>query len=196
MRACDVAADGSETSSVTASVEGRYASALYDLATEQGQVAEVEGHLTAFQNLLSGSNDLQRMIKSPVFSAEEQAGAMSAILEKVGISGVTANFFALVAKNRRLFAIPGIIKAFKQLAASGRGEVTAQVTSAAPLTDEQVAALRTSLRAKVGKDVVLDQAVDPEILGGLIVKVGSRMVDNSLRTKLNAMKVGLKKSAA
>lgn len=192
MRACDVASDGSST----ASVPGRYASAIYDLARDSSQVAEVEAQLTAFQSLLDESEDLRRMIKSPVYAADEQARAIGALLEKAGIGGTTANFLGLVAKNRRLFAVPEMIKGFKALAAQGRGEVTATVTAAQALTDEQIEELKSTLRQSIGKDVTLDIWIDPEILGGLIVKVGSRMVDSSLRTKLNNMRVGLKRAAA
>lgn len=187
-----MAADGS----TTASVHGRYASALYDLANEQGQVAEIENQLTAFEGLLNESKDLTRMIKSPVFAADDQARALKAVLDKAGITGTTANFLGLLAGNRRLFALPEMIKSFRALAADGRGEVTAEVTSAVALTEEQTTALAETLRKSVGKSVVLDTKVDPDILGGLIVKLGSRMVDSSLRTKLNNMKVGLKRAAA
>ncbi|MEO1205125.1 MAG: F0F1 ATP synthase subunit delta [Pseudomonadota bacterium] len=192
MRACDVAADGS----VTASVYGRYASALFDLATEQNELATVEQQLIDFQGLLDESPDLQRMINSPVFSSEEQAQALQAILAKAGTSGTTANFFNLLAQNRRLFVIPDIIKTFRMISAESRDEVSAEVTSAVALTDEQTQALTETLTKTVGKDVILDLKVDPDILGGLIVKLGSRMVDSSLRTKLTSMQVGLTKSAA
>ncbi|MEL7048303.1 MAG: F0F1 ATP synthase subunit delta [Pseudomonadota bacterium] len=192
MRACDVAADGS----ATASVQGRYASALYELASEQNELETIEQQLTAFQALIDESDDLRRMIKSPVFSGEDQMKALQAILSKAGITGTTASFFGLIAQNRRLFALPDIIKAFRALAADGRDEITAEVTSAVALTPEQTQTLTETLKASVGKDVILDLKVDPEILGGLIVKLGSRMVDSSLRTKLTNMKVGLTKSAA
>jgi F-type H+-transporting ATPase subunit delta len=175
---------------------GRYASALFDLANEDGKVAEVEADLTNFSKLLDMSPDLRRMVASPVFSAEDQQRAVSAILEKAGISGLTANFFNLIARNRRLFAAPAMITAYKALAARHRGEVTAEVTSAVALNDEQISELKSTLKSTVGKDVQLDMRVDPAILGGLIVKVGSRMVDSSLRTKLNGLRIGLKGNAA
>lgn len=175
---------------------GRYASALFDLANEDGKLAEVEADLTNFSKLLDMSPDLRRMVASPVFSAEDQQRAVSAILAKAGISGLTANFFSLIARNRRLFAAPAMITAYKALAARHRGEVTAEVTSAVALNEEQIAELKSTLKATVGKDVQLDMRVDPAILGGLIVKVGSRMVDSSLRTKLNGLRIGLKGNAA
>lgn len=175
---------------------GRYAAALYELASDQGQVDQVETDLKNFQSMLDMSEDLRRMVSSPVISQDEQASAIAAVLEKAGISGLTSNFVKLVAKNRRLFAVPDMVSAFQAIAASARGEVTAEVTSATALSDEQVAALKATLKETVGKDVTLDTSVDPSLLGGLIVKVGSRMVDSSLRSKLSAMKVGLKSARA
>ncbi|MDX2258627.1 MAG: F0F1 ATP synthase subunit delta [Hyphomicrobiaceae bacterium] len=178
-----------------ASMPGRYASALFDLATETGSVAAVEGDLKAFQSMLDMSADLRRMIRSPVFSADDQARALTAVLEKAGVGGLTGNFLKVVARNRRLFAVPEMIAAFKAIAAAARGEVSAEVTSAQPLADAQVAQIRAELARALGKEVDLAQKVEPEILGGLIVKVGSRMVDNSLRTKLGALRSRLKASA-
>ncbi|MDX2289966.1 MAG: F0F1 ATP synthase subunit delta [Hyphomicrobiaceae bacterium] len=178
-----------------ASMPGRYASALFDLATEQGQVAAVESDLARFQSLLDMSEDLRRLVKSPVFSAEDQTRALAAVLQASGVGGMTANFLQVVSRNRRLFAAPEMIRAFAALAAAARGEVTAEVTSAEPLSDAQVMAIRSELKAAVGKDVTLDQRVDPSLLGGLIVKVGSRMIDNSLRTKLASLRARLKATA-
>jgi len=175
---------------------GRYASALFELAKESGTLSQVEADLGKFQTLLDMSPDLCRLVASPVFSAEDQERAVAAVLSKAEISGLTANFFKLIAKNRRLFAAPDMIRVFKAFAAQERGEITAEVTSAVALTEEQVAALKDTLKASVGKDVQLDMHVDPDILGGLIVKIGSRMVDSSLRTKLASMRIGLKGKAA
>ena len=171
---------------------GRYASALFELAKEQGSVEQIETDLKGLESLLNESEDLRRLVASPVFAAEDQGRALSALLEKVGISGLTANFLQVITRNRRLFAVPQMIKIFVELAAESRGEVTAEVTTAQQLTDELAAELKQTLKNAVGKDVKLDARVDPAILGGLIVKVGSRMIDSSLRTKLTAMKVGLK----
>lgn len=173
-------------------VASRYASALLDLAEEQGATAEVERGLDQFETLLNESADLDRLIKSPVFSADAQTKAISAILEKAGISGLTANFVKLVASNRRLFAVPGMIKAFRSQLAAKRGEVTAEVTSATELSSEHVAALQEALDASTGKNVKIVVKVDTSILGGLIVKIGSRMIDTSLRTKLNSLKFAMK----
>ena len=170
---------------------GRYAGALFDLAKDAKQVPDVEAGLSKFQSLLNESEDLRRLVRSPVISSEDQARALGVILEKVGIGGLAANFFKLIAGNRRLFAAADMIKGFKALAARNRGEVTAEVTSASELTASQVAELKKTLKDSVGKDVTLNTRVDAALLGGLVVKVGSRMIDSSLKTKLQNLKVVL-----
>lgn len=170
---------------------GRYAAALFDLAKDAKQVPEVEAGLTKFQSMLDDSEDMRRMVRSPVISTEDQSKALGVIMEKAGISGLAANFFKLIASNRRLFAAADMIKGFKALAAQTRGEVTAEVTSAAKLSDAQVTELKKTLKDSVGKDVTLNTRVDPTLLGGLVVKVGSRMIDSSLKTKLQNLKVVL-----
>lgn len=178
---------------IMSSVAGRYASALYELAAEHKQVADVEAALKKFQALVDGSSDLQRLVASPVFSADEQLKAVTAILAKAGIGGLAGNFLQLIARNRRLFAVGDMIKSFHALAAKGRGEVQAEVTSAVALTPQQLQALTDTLRASVaGKPVTVQTRVDPSLLGGLVVKMGSRMVDSSLRTKLATLKTRLK----
>ncbi len=171
---------------------GRYATALFELASEARSVDAVAGHLDRFQALLDGSDDLRRLVRSPVFGAEEQLSAIDAILAKARISGLAANFIRLAASNRRLFAVSDMISAYRALVADARGEVTAEVTSAEKLTAAQMTKLKNALKASVGRDVQLATKIDPSILGGLIVKVGSRMVDNSLRTKLQNLKVSMK----
>lgn len=175
-----------------ASVAGRYAAALFDLASESGQQAAVEADLIKFKGLLDQSEDLTRLVRSPVFGSEDQARALGAVLAKAGIGGLTANFFGLIARNRRLFAAPEMITAYRALAAKARGEVEAEVISATPLNDAQVALLKETLKASVGKDLQLNSRVDPSILGGLVVKIGSRMVDSSIRSKLNTLKTRMK----
>jgi F-type H+-transporting ATPase subunit delta len=165
---------------------------MFELALEAKALPAVEADLDRFTALAAESADLTRLIRSPVFSADEQARAVSAVLERAGIGGLVANLIKVTAQNRRLFAVPGIIKAFKQFAAKERGEVAAEVTSAEPLSSTHVAALKEALKASLGKDVALDARVDPALIGGLIVKVGSRMIDGSLRTKLNALKLAMK----
>lgn len=177
---------------IMASVAGRYASALFELAEEQQQLAQVEQDLVAFQQLLDDSEDLRRLVRSPVFSSDEQLAAISAVLDRVGISGLAGNFLKLVARNRRLFAVPDMIRAFRSMCARARGEVEADVASAFPLKDDQMKALKDALKASVGKDVQVNLKVDPELLGGLVIKIGSRMIDSSLRTKLNSLKIRMK----
>ena len=176
-----------------ASVAGRYASALFELATEQGKVAEVEDNLVKFQAGLDGSRELQRLVRSPVFSANEQSKAMKAILSRGGVGGLAGNFLQLIARNRRLFAVSDMIKSYRMLAAKARGEVSAEVVSAFPLDAAQLAALNDTLRASVGgRQVTVQTRVDPSLLGGLVVKMGHRMVDSSLRTRLAMLKIRLK----
>jgi F-type H+-transporting ATPase subunit delta len=170
---------------------GRYASALFDLAKEASQVKEVEAELTKFQGLLHESEDLRSMVRSPVLSSDEQARAMNAIMTKAEIGGLAANFLKLLTSNRRLFAVADMIKGFRSLAAKDRGEATAEVASAVALTDAQVEALKATLKASIGKDVTLATRVDPSLLGGLVVKVGSKMIDSSLKTKLQNLKVSM-----
>lgn len=178
-------------SSISAVAE-RYAGSLYELAAEAGAVAAVERDLNSFGRLLDESADLGRLIRSPVFSAEEQSKAIAAVLDKAGISGLTANFLRVVAKNRRLFAIPAIIVAFRRIAADARGEAAADVTSAHALTAAQENELKATLKGVAGKDVAIAVKVDPSLLGGLIVKMGSRQIDTSLKTKLASLKLALK----
>jgi F-type H+-transporting ATPase subunit delta len=178
---------------IMATVAGRYASALFDLATEQRQMAEVEGQLNKFQAMIDDSADLRRLVASPAFSADDQAKAIKALIEKAGIGGLAGNFLQLIARNRRLFAVPDMIKSYRALSARARGEVEAEVASAFPLDAKQLEQLNDTLRATVGgKQIKLNTRVDPSLLGGLVVKMGSRMVDSSLRTKLASLKTRLK----
>jgi ATP synthase, F1 delta subunit len=182
-------ASEAETSS---GVAGRYANALFELAKEQKALDEVAVDLNRFNEALDAFDDLTRLVKSPVFTAEEQGRALAAILDQLKIEGLTKNFLLLVAKNRRLFATPDMIRAFRAMLARHRGETSAMVTAAAKLTETQLTALKQALKAALGQEVMLEERVDPGLLGGLIVKVGSRMVDSSLRTKLNTLKVAMK----
>jgi len=181
-----------DTSQLISGVAERYASSLFDLALEAGSVEAAGADLTRVQALIDGSEDLKRLIVSPVFSADDQFKAISAIVAKAGISGIVGNFLKVVARNRRLFALPGMIKAFRLIAARHRGEISADVTSAHALTAAQETELKAALKSVTGKDVTVNVTVDPSILGGLIVKVGSRQIDTSLRTKLSTLKLALK----
>ena len=173
-------------------VAGRYATALFELALEQRALDQVAADLDRFNQALDASPDLVRLVKSPVFSAEEQGRALDAVLASLKIEGLTRNFLLLAAKNRRLFATPDMIRAFRAMLARHRGETSATVIAAAKLTESQLTALRQALKAALGNEVMLEERVDPALLGGLVVKVGSRMVDTSLRTKLNSLKVAMK----
>jgi len=173
---------------------GRYATALFDLARETNAIDAVQSDLDRFDALVAESADLSRLVRSPVFSADEQLRALSAVLDRVSIGGIAANFFKLVTTNRRLFAVRDMIKAFRALVSQYKGEATAEVTVAERLKDEHIQALRAALNAVSGKNVDLNIKVDPAIIGGLVVKLGSRMVDSSLRTKLNAIKHAMKEA--
>lgn len=182
-----------ETTSIVSGVAQRYASALFEVALEAEAVDSVGKDLDGFDGLLSESADLKRLVGSPVFSADEQARAIGAVLAKAGIGGIAANFVTLAARNRRLFVLPDMIKAYRALAAAHRGEQAAEVVSAAPLSEDQVSSLSAALSGIAqGKTIRIVPKVDPSIIGGLIVKVGSRMIDTSLKTKLTSLKVALK----
>jgi F-type H+-transporting ATPase subunit delta len=171
---------------------GRYATALFELALEANALGSVAENLDRFEALVSESADLARLVRSPVFSADEQVKALSVVLDSAGIRGLAAQFLKLVASNRRLFAVRDMIKGYRALVAGHKGEVTAEVTLADRPSDSQLAAIKEALAAVTKKDVKVDLRIDPAIIGGLIVKLGSRMVDNSLRTKLNAIKYAMK----
>lgn len=182
-----------EESSVSG-VSGRYATALFDLARDEKSVDAVKADLDKFSALLVESPDLARLVRSPVFSSEIQGKALAAVLAKAGISGITANFLAVLTANRRLFAVNDVVRAFRALVAKFKGEATADVTVAEPLSAKNLDALKTALKSVSGKDVALNVKVDPSIIGGLVVKLGSRMVDSSLRTKLNTIKHAMKEA--
>ena len=175
-------------------VSGRYATALFELARDEKVVDAVKNDLDAFDTMLAGSTDLKRLVRSPVFSAEAQSKALTAVLESAGIAGISANFLKLLTANRRLFAVTDVIRAFRALVANFKGEATAEVTVAEPLSDKNLDSLKAALKSVTGKDVALNVKVDRSIIGGLVVKLGSRMVDSSLRTKLNSIKHAMKEA--
>ncbi len=181
-----------DTSQRISGVAERYASSLFELALEAGAVEAVSADLDRFQAMLNESADLQRLVASPVFSADEQVRAVSALSAKAGIGETVTNFLKVVASNRRLFAVAGMIQAYRIIAARHRGEISAEVTSAHALSAAQETELKAALKSVTGKNVALAVTVDPSILGGLIVKVGSRQIDTSLRTKLSTLKLALK----
>jgi len=173
---------------------GRYATALFDLARETNAIDAAKADLERFDALVAESADLERLVRSPVFSADEQLQAVSAVLDRAGIGGLAAKFVKLVTSNRRLFAVRDMVRGYRELVTQHKGEATAEITVAEQLKDDHIAALRSALKAVSGKDVDLAIKVDPAIIGGLVVKLGSRMVDSSLRTKLNAIKNAMKEA--
>ncbi len=175
-------------------MSGRYATALFELARDEKSVDAVKADLDRFEALLADSADLKRLVRSPVFTADEQGKALASVLAKAGISGTTAKFLAVLTANRRLFAVSDVIRAFRALVAKFKGEATADVTVAETLSDKNLDALKAALKSVTGKDVALNVTVDPSIIGGLVVKLGSRMVDSSLRTKLNSIKHAMKEA--
>jgi len=182
-----------DAASIVSGVAERYAGALFEVALEAGAIDAVGADLNRFQSLIDESVDLARLVKSPVFSSEEQTRAVTAILERAGITGIAANVIRVAASNRRLFVFSDVVKGYRALVAAHRGEITAEVISAEALSDAQSAALKASLMGVAGgKDVALSTSVDPSLIGGLVVKIGSRMIDTSLKTKLSTLKVALK----
>jgi len=181
----------SETT-VTGAIAGRYAAAIYDLADENKALDEIAKDLSELSAMIAASADLRRLLRSPLVGREEQTAAMAALLESAGLSDITRRFIGVVARNRRLFALEAIIAAYLRELAERRGEVTAEVTSAVKLSEEQAQSVAEALRKAVGAKVSVDLHVDPGLLGGLVVKVGSRMVDSSLRTKLQRLQLVMK----
>ncbi len=172
---------------------GRYAQALFDLAKESKTTDRVQTDLAAFQAMIDESPDLRRFIKSPAFSSEEQTKALNALFAKAGIAGTAANFLKLIASKRRLFAVEDMIRDFTTLNDAEKGVSRAEITVAEPLKDAYVLDLKDALARVAGSDsVAVSIKVDPSIIGGMIVKLGSRMVDSSLKTKLNSLKIRMK----
>lgn len=178
--------------SVLVQIARPYAQALFDIADGDKSLERVEQGLISIAALNEGSADFARFLRSPVISSEAKAGAVDLILSKAKADPTVSNFVRVVASNGRLFALPTIIAAFRELAAKARGEVSADVTSAVPLSKAQLTSLAATLKAKIGKTVTLNEHVDPSLIGGLQVKVGSQMIDSSLKTKLTAMKIAMK----
>jgi F-type H+-transporting ATPase subunit delta len=181
----------SEATGVTG-LAGRYATALFDLADQEKALDAIAGDLRLIGAMIEDSADLKRLIRSPVLSRDAQGAAMKALLERAEIGPITRNFVGLVARNRRLFALPGMIAGYLQLLADRRGEIRAEVTAAQEMSPTQVAAINDQLKRAVGSKVAVEIRVDPAIIGGLVVKVGSRMVDGSLRSKLQRLQLAMR----
>jgi F-type H+-transporting ATPase subunit delta len=175
-------------------VAGRYATALFELARDEKSVDSVKADLDNFEALIAESADLARLVRSPVFTADAQVKALSAVLDRAGIGGTTAKFLKVLTANRRLFTVRDVIRGFLTLVARFKGEATAEVTVAEQLSEKNLEALKGALKTVTGKDVDLKVKVDPAIIGGLVVKLGSRMIDSSLRTKLNSIKHAMKEA--
>jgi F-type H+-transporting ATPase subunit delta len=177
---------------IKASLAGRYASALFDLASENGTVTAVESDLEKLAAALGESADLAALTTNPELARDVQGKAMAAVAKKLKLSPLTTNFIGVLAANRRLAKLPAIISAFKAIAAAQRGEVSATVTSAHPLTQTQLTALKNKLTAREGRTVMLSASVDPDLLGGLVVTIGSQRIDASIRTRLNSLAQAMK----
>ena len=182
----------SQGGSIVSGVSGRYASALFELAQELKAADSVGANLDRFGAMIEGSADLQALIRNPVFTADQQVAAVNAVLAGAKIDGLAAKFIGLVAAKRRLFALPGMITGFRQLQADTKGIVRAEVTVAEQPSAAQVKDIAAALKDTAGKEVEIDLRIDPSLIGGLIVKMGSRMVDASLKTKLNSIRLAMK----
>ena len=178
----------------TTGVAGRYAAALFDLAKEAEALEAVGTELKALKTAIASSEDLCNFLESPLYEQSDQEKAVAALAQSAGFGALTTNFLKLVAQNRRLSALPDMIAAFGAMAAQARGEVSVEAATAAPLGDEQIKALRCEIEAMVGKAVNLETRIDPDLLGGLVVKIGSQMIDASLKTKLNRLKTMMKEA--
>lgn len=174
------------------SLAGRYATALFELARESKSLDAVAGDLKRIQDLILGSGDLARLVRSPVFSREDQGKAMAAVLDRLNVGQLTKNFVGLIASKRRLFALTDIVRAFERLVANQKGEVAAEVTSAQPLKPAQLSALAATLKDALKSEVRVATRVDPSLLGGLVVKVASRQIDSSLKAKLVRLERAMK----
>ncbi|MFM2301626.1 MAG: hypothetical protein RLZZ84_1362 [Pseudomonadota bacterium] len=177
---------------ITASLQGRYASALFELASEKKAVKAVESDLESLNQAILGSADLGALIRNPRVGRDAAGKAIDGVAALLGLSPLTKNFLGVLAANRRLAALPEIVRAFAAIAAAARGEVTAEVTSAHALTATQLKALAAKLKAREGKDVNITANVDPDLLGGLVVRIGSTQIDSSIRTRLNSLANAMK----
>ena len=188
----DHSAGQSSSMSEQASLSARYATALFGLARDGKQIDAVSRSLASLSQALAESPDLARLVSSPLVQRADAARTIAALTPTLGLDPLTANFLGVLARNGRLHELAKIIAAVRSFAAAWRGETTAQVTTAHPLDDDQVAALKTQLKARAGRDVTIDAKVDPALLGGLVVRLGSQMIDASIRTKLNTLATAMK----
>ena len=184
--------DVSEPASISTGIAVRYATAVYDLAKDGNKVKAIESDIAALNEAISTSEDFRDLIQSPIYSRDQQGGAIAAIAKKMQLSDIMANTLSLMAQKRRLFVVPHMVATLRDIIAEDKGEVTADVTSAKALTKTQADKLAKSLKASTGKTVTLNQTVDESLIGGLVVKVGSKMIDTSIRSKLNSLQNAMK----
>jgi len=177
---------------IQASLPGRYATALFELARDAKTIDSVEASLATVRAALDESVDFKALTTSPLIARGAATKAVTAVAEVLTLDSTTTKFLGVLADNRRLAQLPAIIRAFRQLAASFRGETSAEVISAHALSDDQVAALKQSLRQRIGREVSVDLSVDPSLLGGLVVRIGSQMIDSSIKTRLNTLAHAMK----
>ena len=177
---------------IRASLAGRYASALFDLAREQRQIDSVSKSLDTLDQAMADSKDFSELVASPLVSRAGAGQALAALAPQLGLDPITSNFMSVLARNGRKGELRSVIRAFRRLAAEHRGETTAEVVTARPLNDDQLSQLKQQLRTRAGRDVTLDTTVDPAILGGIVVKLGSQQIDASIRTKLNRLASAMK----
>ncbi|MBD3664375.1 F0F1 ATP synthase subunit delta [Sulfitobacter aestuariivivens] len=182
----------SEPASISTGIAQRYASAVYEIAKESNTVKALEGDLDALQDALANSDDFRALIQSPIYTRGQQSGAIAAIAAKMGLSETMANTLKLMASKRRLFVLPALVRALRDAISEDKGEIAAEVTSAKALTKAQSEKLAKSLKATTGKTVTINETVDESLIGGLIVKVGSKMIDTSIRAKLNSLQNAMK----
>ncbi len=182
----------SEPASISTGIAARYATAMFELASEDKALPALESDIDALDAALEGSADLRDLINSPIYGREETAAAIGGVADKMGLNTITGNTLRLMASKRRLFVLPALLASLREKIADHKGEVTAEVTSAKALTKTQLDKLAKSLKASVGKSVNLKATVDEGIIGGLVVKVGSKMIDTSIRSKLNALQNTMK----
>ena len=178
--------------SLASGLAGRYATALFELGVERKALDGIAADLAAVKAMIADSGDLRRLLRSPVLTREEQGAALEVLLERAGAGDLVKRFVGTVARNRRLFVLDQMIDAFAAMLADHRGEITAEVASAKPLSDDQVSALSRTLAELAGRDVKLDATVDAGLIGGLVVRLGSRMFDSSIRTKLRKLELAMK----
>lgn len=180
------------SSGIQASLAGRYATALFELARDAKAIDTVEASLATLRQALDDSDDFKRLTTSPLVSRADATKAVEATAKSLKLDATTARFLGVLAENRRLNQLAPVIRAFRQLSAAHRGETNAEIASAYPLSDDQVAALKQQLRQRIGRDVAVDLSVDPSLLGGLVVRIGSQMIDSSIKTRLNSLAHAMK----